>query len=189
MRKKVLLALVATVALVGGTLAVGTPVQAASSDRTVAAPKCVSSAEFKAVKKGMSRAKVHEIFQNQKPTSTGAEEGYAECQGALPFPEHIVIYYKSGVVTRKAREALGGSRTTMCVSMPEFKAVKKGMTKAKVHSTFGGQKPANTTSAYEEYLPCKSIGGQSVYIAYKDGKVKSKAIVSVPVGRSTTSQE
>jgi hypothetical protein len=113
MVKKVIVALVATVAVVGGTSAVVAPALATSVDRGNAAPKCVSVSEFKAVKVGMTRAKVHEIFQGQKPTSTGAREAYAECQGLLPFPEHVVIYYKAGLVKRKAREVTAGTRTAI----------------------------------------------------------------------------
>jgi len=69
MTKQMMVALAATAALAGGTLMTVNAALAAPADRQARA-KCVSQAEFKAVKPGMSKSKVKQVLGGQAPYQT-----------------------------------------------------------------------------------------------------------------------
>ncbi|GAA5147949.1 hypothetical protein GCM10023340_21130 [Nocardioides marinquilinus] len=65
-----------------------------------------------------------------------------------------------------------------CVTRAEYKKVKKGMTKARVHSIFGTSGQRVTMSGGVEgrgYKVCTSKTG-AVGVAYSKGKLASKAV-------------
>ena len=76
---------------------VGAPAQAAPAERAQA--KCVSKAEYGAIHKGQSKAKVHQIVQNQKPySSTVKVETYEACDGSP-----VYVRYQGSTVTSKSK--------------------------------------------------------------------------------------
>lgn len=67
--------------LLGATLAVGTlagPAPAASADT----PRCVTFKEFRQVDRGMTKAKVHRIFDINGQFADGAAGGYTRYYGS-----------------------------------------------------------------------------------------------------------
>ncbi len=67
--KRMMVALATMTALTGGTLMTGASAQATPTDRQAQA-MCVSQAEYKAVKPGMSKSKVKQVLGGQAPYQT-----------------------------------------------------------------------------------------------------------------------
>ena len=81
----------------------------------------------------------------------------------------------TGLVLYSAQEANAASTDRQaqkaCVSQSEFKAIKKGMTKAQVHNAVHGQKTDSAKPNYESYISCSTT---LVEVFYKNNKVTSK---------------
>jgi hypothetical protein len=75
-----------------------------------AAPQCVTRPEYKAVKVGMAKSKVHAIFGHATFTKSGTYERYAACGGWAGMSAAPTIYYKSGIVTKKRIDITAGGR-------------------------------------------------------------------------------
>jgi hypothetical protein len=147
--------LTAIFVLKGGLLFVPSTASAANETATFQAAKrgCVTRAEFRRVKRGMEKARVHRIFDTRGKYNGGVnmrEPGryarvYKPCRRSFAAavtveyapPRHRVLAkikwkrWHSPLAATSFEQARRG-----CVTRAEFRRVRRGMTKARVHRIF-----------------------------------------------------
>jgi len=81
------------------TATAGAP--AAVAERAQA--KCVSKVEYQAIHQGQSKARVHQIVQNQTSSAAGGQERYTSCGWTMNnlAVSGIAVVYRGGKVSRK----------------------------------------------------------------------------------------